>query len=125
MDGAEPAGGGAQRCARVVLLDVHVVRVGEHADGVRPRRRRELGGLGDGVDHVVLVAVERLEQQEHAGRRGVATELCQPFEEHLAVLLRGPRRLVERGQPAREHAPRGRGDHATAAECRDAVELAP
>jgi hypothetical protein len=124
MDRAEDVGHRAHRGARIVLLDVHVVRVGEDPHAVRAGRRDQLGRLRDRVDHVVLVAVERLEQQDDAGCLGVRAERGKALDEHLAILVGRPWRLVERRQPAREHAPRRRGDHAAPAQRGDPVELA-
>ena len=70
VDLAEPRHRLAQRRAGIVLLDVHVVRVGQQPDRRAAHGRAQRGALGERVDHVVLVAVERLEQHADAARLG-------------------------------------------------------
>jgi hypothetical protein len=120
---AQDARGRAQGRAHVALLDVHVVGVGQHHAG-GPDRRDQLRRLRDGVDHVVLVAVERLEEQHDTSRRRMAADLGEALQQDLPVLLGCARRVLERRKPAGEHAPCRWGDHAQAAQRGDAVELA-
>ena len=52
----------------------------------RPTSSTRLDGLVEPVDHVVLVPVERLQEQRHALACGVLAQLGEPGEQHLAVL---------------------------------------
>jgi predicted metal-dependent TIM-barrel fold hydrolase len=82
---AQDARGRAQGRAHVALLDVHVVGVGQHPHAGGPDRRDQLRRLRDGVDHVVLVAVERLEEQHDTSRRRMAADLGEALQQDLPV----------------------------------------
>ena len=70
---------------------------------------------------MVLVAVERLEEDEHALRAGVLGELAQALEQDLAVLL-ARARDGERRQRLRRHPERGGGDRSGPAEGGDRAQ---
>ena len=74
------------------------------------QRRR----IGQGVDHVVLVPVQRLQRDDHALRLGVGSQLTERVEQDLGVFGLGTGTL-ERWQALAEHPVRGRrhGESAT------------
>jgi hypothetical protein len=103
-----------------------VEQVGADPDRARPRRPLDLlaqvDRLVQPVDHVVLVAVDRLDGQPHALGGGVGGQLDQRLQEHLAVLV-GLAGRGERGQAQAEHAPAGRGQDPVPAQLGDDAEL--
>src|ERR687894_668947 len=106
VDVGEVAASVPDRPSEVVLLDAHVEEVAHHPDGGTPRDLAELDPIFQLVQHVVLVAVEGLEQHECALPLGVLAELLEGVEEHAPVfLLRA--RYVERGQSLRSLAEGG------------------
>ena len=71
----------------MVLLDVHVVGVDDELDGVEPDRPAHCSALVEAVDHVVLVPVQRLEEDLDALGGGMLGELGEGLDEDLDVLL--------------------------------------
>src|SRR5215210_4260154 len=76
----------ADSFAEVVLLDVHVEEVAHHLDR-SPNGLAEFDRLLHAVQHMVLVAVGRLEQHERSLAFGVLPELLQRFEQYAPVFL--------------------------------------
>ena len=63
---------GLNECGgRVSLLDVHVVGVGAEPHRVQADRLISSDAVRQAVDHVILVAIERLEEERHALGCGV------------------------------------------------------
>src|SRR5918998_4926434 len=60
----------ADGLAEVVLLDIHVEEVAHHLDRRAPNGLAEFDRLLHAVKHVVLVAVERLEEHEGSSLGG-------------------------------------------------------
>src|SRR5918995_3016769 len=73
--------------AQVVLLYVHVEEVAHDLDRGMPGGLAEFDRLLHAVEHVVLVAVERLEEHERPLFVCVFSKLLQGVEEHAPVLF--------------------------------------
>ena len=84
---AELLAGVGQRRRHIGLFDVHVERVADHehrraVDGVAETHR-----VGDGHAHVVLIAVQRLNEDSRARTLGAFRERSQTFEEEPLVFV--------------------------------------
>src|SRR5215208_5489724 len=73
--------------AEVVLLDVHVEEVAHHLDRRAPNGLAKFDRLLHAVEHVILVAVERLEEHESTLAFGMLSQLLQCVEQHALVFL--------------------------------------
>ncbi|MNL71485.1 hypothetical protein D3C87_1966380 [compost metagenome] len=49
-------------------------------------------GVGQGVDHVILIAVQRLQEDGGAGARGDGIQIAQGVVHHLAIPVLATRR---------------------------------
>ena len=86
---AQPFPGIGQRCRHVGLFDVHVECVADHehrgaVDGVTKTHR-----IGDRHAHIVLIAIQRLDEHPRAGTLGALRKRPQSFEEERLVFLTG------------------------------------
>src|SRR5215218_302587 len=77
----------ADGLAEVVLLDIHVKEVAHHFDRRAPNGLAEFDFLLHAVEHVILVAVERLEEHESSLIFCMLSQLLQGVEQHAPILF--------------------------------------